>query len=98
MLNPPPVLGLVDTIRVASLCNGAALVGRNGQATRSEIAQAIDMFSKANVIGVMANRINSPGTSNVFYTEPQNNFSVSLVPNIKSGAGFQYQITYRDEQ
>ena len=55
LVDAPPVLGIVDAILAASFCNGVLMVGRIGQVTRSELAQATNMLNKLNVIGVIAN-------------------------------------------
>ena len=55
LVDAPPVLGIVDAILAASFCNGVLMVGRIGQVTRSELAQATHMLDKLNVIGVIAN-------------------------------------------
>jgi capsular exopolysaccharide synthesis family protein len=58
LVDAPPVLGTVDTILTASFCGGVLLIGRIGQVTRTELAQATTTLSKLNVIGVIANGTN----------------------------------------
>jgi capsular exopolysaccharide synthesis family protein len=55
VLSAPPVLGIVDALLAASVCDGIVFVGRMGQVTRSELTQTTAILSKLNVIGVVAN-------------------------------------------
>ncbi|HEY9669349.1 MAG TPA: polysaccharide biosynthesis tyrosine autokinase [Coleofasciculaceae cyanobacterium] len=62
LLDAPPVLGPVDAILTASFCRGVVLVARIGKVTRTELAQATTMLSKLNMIGVVANGVESSST------------------------------------
>jgi capsular exopolysaccharide synthesis family protein len=55
LLDTPPVLGLVDTVLVSSLCSGIVLVGRLDQVTQTEFSQAIAALDQLNVVGIVAN-------------------------------------------
>lgn len=63
LLDAPPVLGPVDAILTASFCRGVVLVARIGKVTRTELAQATTMLSKLNMIGVVANGVESSSTN-----------------------------------
>ncbi|WP_299403492.1 P-loop NTPase [Acaryochloris sp. IP29b_bin.148] len=66
LVDSPPVLGLVDTISVGMECDGVAMVGRIKQVTRSDLNKAIDVLSKLNLIGLVANGV-EPSTHNYGY-------------------------------
>ena len=57
IVDAPPTLGMVDAILLSSLCSGAVLVGRIGQVTRTELAQASASLKQLNFIGVIANDV-----------------------------------------
>ncbi len=57
ILDTCPVLGTVDAIQAASFCSGTLIVGRIGQVTQSDFAQAVGMLRKLNVIGLVANGV-----------------------------------------
>ncbi|MBD2459696.1 polysaccharide biosynthesis tyrosine autokinase [Oscillatoria sp. FACHB-1407] len=55
ILDTPPVLGSVDTLQIASICDGVLLVGRIDHITKAELTQAVTLLQNFNVIGVLAN-------------------------------------------
>jgi polysaccharide biosynthesis transport protein len=55
ILDCPPVLGIVDAIQAASLCDGILLVGRIDRISQSEVVQAVTALNELNVIGIVAN-------------------------------------------
>jgi polysaccharide biosynthesis transport protein len=55
ILDCPPVLGIVDAIQAASLCDGILLVGRIDRVSQSELVQAVTALNELNVIGIVAN-------------------------------------------
>jgi polysaccharide biosynthesis transport protein len=57
VMDTPPVLGMVDAILAASLCDGVVMVGRIDQATRAEQKEAVSLLSKFNVLGIVANGV-----------------------------------------
>ncbi|HEY5139771.1 MAG TPA: CpsD/CapB family tyrosine-protein kinase, partial [Methylococcales bacterium] len=57
VLDVPPVLGIVDALLTASYCSGVVLVGRIGHTRRTEFRDAVNLLSKLNVIGVVANGV-----------------------------------------
>jgi len=67
LIDTPPVLGMVDTILAASRCKGTLLVGRIDQVTRTELARAVTMLNKLNVIGIVASGANGSLSNNRYY-------------------------------
>ncbi len=55
VVDAPPVLGMVDTLMMASVCEGVVMTGRMSVVTRSELNEALDTLSQFNVMGVIAN-------------------------------------------
>ncbi len=55
LIDAPPILSTVDARIVASFCNGIAIVGRMGQVTQTELTQVIEILSRLNLIGIIAN-------------------------------------------
>jgi capsular exopolysaccharide synthesis family protein len=55
ILDAPPVLGIVDALLASSFSDGVLLVGRMGHVQKAEIAQAVSMLNRLNLIGVVAN-------------------------------------------
>ncbi|MEH1924161.1 GumC family protein [Nostoc sp.] len=59
LIDAPPILGTVDARIVASFCNGIVMVERMGKVTRTELTQAIEILSKLNLIGIIANEVSN---------------------------------------
>ncbi|BDI14732.1 hypothetical protein ANSO36C_05340 [Nostoc cf. commune SO-36] len=57
LIDAPPILGTVDARIVASFCNGIVMVERMGKVTKTELTQAIEILSKLNLIGIIANEV-----------------------------------------
>ncbi|OYQ64319.1 hypothetical protein B9G53_12330 [Pseudanabaena sp. SR411] len=57
IIDSPPILGTVDTIQIASCCDGVVAVARIDRITRGEFSQAISVLQKLNLIGVIANAV-----------------------------------------
>ena len=55
LLNAPPVLGMVDTLLVASCCRGVVLVTRIDLVTKTALTETTAMLNKLNTIGIIAN-------------------------------------------
>jgi polysaccharide biosynthesis transport protein len=55
ILDCPPVLGIVDAIQTALLCDGVLLVGRINRVSQTALVQAATALNELNVIGVVAN-------------------------------------------
>jgi polysaccharide biosynthesis transport protein len=60
ILDCPPVLGIVDAIQAASLCDGILLVGRIDRVSQTEVVQAVTALNELNVIGIVANGADNP--------------------------------------
>lgn len=59
LIDAPPILGTVDARIIASHCNGIMMVGRIGWVTQTEITQAVEILSSLNLVGIIANDVNS---------------------------------------
>jgi polysaccharide biosynthesis transport protein len=57
IIDAPPTLGMVDAMLLASRSSGVVMVGRIGQVSRTDIAQASSSLSKLNLVGVVANDV-----------------------------------------
>lgn len=59
LLDAPPVLGTVDAILAASLCQGIVLVTRLDRVTKTQIKETVTTLSNSNAIGIVANTTKS---------------------------------------
>jgi polysaccharide biosynthesis transport protein len=57
ILDTPPLLGIVDTLIVASFCSGVVLVERIGRVNRKDLAQAAAAIDRLNVVGMITNGV-----------------------------------------
>ncbi|WP_414545461.1 GumC family protein [Nostoc sp. CCY0012] len=57
LIDAPPMLGTVDARILGSFAHGIVMVGRIGQVTPNELTQAIEILSKLNLIGIIANAV-----------------------------------------
>ena len=55
IVDTPPVLGMVDAVKVASACNNTVLVTRLNKAKVSELLDATAVLSNLKVLGIVAN-------------------------------------------
>ena len=55
LIDTPPVLGVVDAIKIASICDSAVLMMRLDKVKVSELTEATSLLSKLNVLGIVAN-------------------------------------------
>ncbi|MBE9046309.1 polysaccharide biosynthesis tyrosine autokinase [Pleurocapsales cyanobacterium LEGE 10410] len=55
LVDTPPAMGAVDAIKIASICDNSLLVMRLNKVKTSELLKATALFSKLNVIGIVAN-------------------------------------------
>jgi capsular exopolysaccharide synthesis family protein len=76
LIDTPPVLGIVDTMLIASFCGGVLLVGRIGHVTRSELTRATTALNRLNVIGVVANSTSDSVISYSSYTKQGSQLAV----------------------
>jgi polysaccharide biosynthesis transport protein len=59
LIDTSSILGTVDARMIAPLCNGIVMVGGLGQVTPIELKEATNILSNSNLIGVIANRVQS---------------------------------------
>jgi polysaccharide biosynthesis transport protein len=59
IIDAPPILGIVDTVMIASLCGGVVLVERIGRVHRQDLIQAAAVIDRLNAIGVIANGVDN---------------------------------------
>jgi capsular exopolysaccharide synthesis family protein len=57
LLDAPPILGVVDTLIMASFCSGVVLVQQINRVNRKDLIEAADMMNQFNVIGVIPNGV-----------------------------------------
>jgi polysaccharide biosynthesis transport protein len=57
LIDAPPILGLVDTVIVASFCRGVILVERIGRVNRKDLIQAAAIMKRLNVVGLVTNGV-----------------------------------------
>jgi polysaccharide biosynthesis transport protein len=55
LVDTPPVLGMVDAVKVASICDGSVLMMRLDKVKASEVIEASALLAKFNVLGIVAN-------------------------------------------
>jgi Mrp family chromosome partitioning ATPase len=80
LIDAPPLLGLVDTVMLASVCSGVVLVERLGRVNRKDLAQAMTILNRLNVVGVVPNGVSySPDryTPNDRVTSLQTSFKLN---------------------
>jgi polysaccharide biosynthesis transport protein len=59
IIDAPPILGIVDTVMIASVCDGVVLVERIGRVHRQDLIQAAAAIDRLNVIGVIPNGVDN---------------------------------------
>ena len=57
VIDAPSLLGVVDTMLVASVCSGVVLVERLGLVNRKHLTQAATMLNQLNVVGLIPNGV-----------------------------------------
>jgi polysaccharide biosynthesis transport protein len=57
ILDTPPLLGVVDTLMVASFCRGVVLVERIGRVNRKDLTEAAAAIDRLNVVGLITNGV-----------------------------------------
>lgn len=55
LIDTPPVIGMVDAIKIASLCDRTLLMTRLDKVKSKEVVEATALLSKLNVLGIVAN-------------------------------------------
>ena len=66
IVDTPPALGMVDAIKVASICDSSLLMLRLQQLKTSELSEAEALLSKLNVLGIVANDCKEYETNNPY--------------------------------
>ena len=57
LVDTPPTIGMVDAIKISSICDSVLLTMRLNQIKSSELLEAEALLSKLNVLGVVANDV-----------------------------------------
>jgi polysaccharide biosynthesis transport protein len=57
LLDTAPLLGIVDTVMVASFCSGVVLVERIGRSQHKDLSQAVFVMRRFNVVGLILNGV-----------------------------------------
>ena len=55
LIDTPPAIGMVDAIKIASICDGTVLMMRLDKVKTYELIEATGLLSKLNVLGIVAN-------------------------------------------
>ncbi|MEL7416989.1 MAG: polysaccharide biosynthesis tyrosine autokinase [Cyanobacteria bacterium J06629_2] len=55
LVDTPPAIGMVDAVKIASICDSALLMMRLNKVKSSELLEAEALLSKLNVLGIVAN-------------------------------------------
>ena len=72
VLDSPPVLAVTDAAVLSRLANNIVLVAYAGQTQRAHLKQAVEQLQdiKANIIGVVLNRLSARGDGYYYYRNP----------------------------
>ncbi|MFN6538845.1 MAG: GumC family protein [Nostoc sp. EkiNYC01] len=57
LIDAPSILATVDARIIASFCNAIVMVERMGKVKQTQLIQAIEILSKLNLIGIIANEV-----------------------------------------
>ncbi|WP_373545978.1 GumC family protein [Chamaesiphon sp.] len=57
LLDTAPILGIVDTVMVASFCGGVVIVERIGRSNRKDLSQGMFIMQRFNVVGLILNGV-----------------------------------------
>ena len=69
IVDAPPILGIVDTVTIASVCDGVVLVERIGRVHRQDLIQAAAVIDRIQPIGVIANGVDNSNNRYVYERE-----------------------------
>lgn len=69
LIDTPPVIGMVDAIKIASMCDSTVLMTRLDKVKSNEVVEATALLSKLNVLGIVAN--GSKEVAQKYETRPQ---------------------------
>lgn len=70
IVDTPPAIGMVDAVKISSICDSALLMMRLNKVKSSELLEAEALLSKLNVLGIVANDSKERET-NTTYLLPQ---------------------------
>ena len=71
LVDTPPALGMVDAVKIASVCDSALLMMRLNQVKSSDLLEAQALLSKLNVLGIVANNSQEYETSTPYLLPQQ---------------------------
>jgi polysaccharide biosynthesis transport protein len=63
IVDTPPVVGLVDTLKIGAACDGVLMVARIQQVTHSDLKTATTALDRFNLLGIVMNGVNYSGRS-----------------------------------
>jgi len=66
LIDTPPVIGMVDAVKISSICDSVLLAMRLNQVKSSELLEAEALLSKLNVLGMVANHSKEYETSTTY--------------------------------
>ena len=66
LVDTPPALGMVDAVKIASICDSALLMMRLSQVKSSELLEAENLLNKLNVLGIVANDCKEYETKKIY--------------------------------
>jgi polysaccharide biosynthesis transport protein len=58
IVDTPPVIGLVDTLKIGAACDGVLMIARIQRVTHSDLKMATNALSQLNLIGLIMNGVN----------------------------------------
>ncbi|MGD1855417.1 MAG: GumC family protein [Leptolyngbyaceae cyanobacterium] len=92
IVDAPAILGLADSLQLASMCKASVMVSRLDRTTQADLTQAMTILSQINTIGIIANghreshRLESPYQGNG-KTKPAEKNSKVLGHGVRAIAG-----------
>lgn len=78
LLDTAPILGIVDTVMVASFCGGVAIVERIGRSNRKDLNQGMSIMQRFNVVGLILNGV--PHSANRYTSDRQEIEERRIIP------------------
>jgi capsular exopolysaccharide synthesis family protein len=69
LVDTPPVLGMVDAIKVSACCGATIMVTRLNQVKTAELMEAVDCLDHSKVLGIVAN--DSLEINKLYQKQPQ---------------------------
>lgn len=84
LIDTPPALGMVDTIKIASCCRGTIVVARINKVEEQELVEVASSLAKSNVLGIVANdfkETRSTGIARKYRLDSPYQLSHSIINN-----------------